>query len=210
MQSLGIVAVAVLVGLATGCLLGAQPSANGQLGRNLEHPLQASMISFASGATIVLVLSLVAGVFPPRMTAPVTHLPWWIWTGGAIGVVMVTTSLIFVPRVGSLIWFAAVMTGQTIAAIVLDHYGWMGNPRAPASALRILGAVLLIGGVIAIVQAKRMERPREVRGSDLVPGAALNEFASAEVGGEQGAEGRRSAVENGSELEGQRATPPRR
>ncbi len=161
MQSWGIVFVAVAVGLATGCLLGTQPSANGQLGRNLEHPLQASMISFASGAVIVLVLSLVAGVFPPRLVTPAGQLPWWIWTGGAIGVVMVTTSLIFVPRVGSLIWFAAVMTGQTGAAILLDHYGWMGNPRSPASPLRLLGAVLLIGGVLAIVEAKRTERPRQ-------------------------------------------------
>lgn len=200
MQSWGIVAVAVLVGLATGCLLGTQPSANGQLGRNLEHPLQASMISFASGATIVLILSLVAGVFPPRLTAPATQLPWWIWTGGAIGVVMVTTSLIFVPRVGSLIWFAAVMTGQTVAAIVLDHYGWMGNPRAPASSLRLLGAVLLIGGVIAIVQAKRTERPPELAGRDLAPGVAISEFASAaEVAGGQVDGGQRSAVENGTD-----------
>lgn len=161
MQSLGIVAIAVAVGLATGCLLGTQPSANGQLGRHLEHPLQASMISFASGAAIVLALSLAAGVFPPRLTVSAGQMPWWVWTGGAIGVVMVTTSLIFVPRVGSLIWFAAVMTGQTVAAIVLDHYGWMGNPRSSASPLRLVGAMLLIGGVIAIVQAKRLEANAE-------------------------------------------------
>src|SRR6056297_1072902 len=160
MQSWGIVFVAVAVGLATGCLLGTQPSANGQLGRNLEHPLQASMISFASGAVIVFVLSLVAGVFPPRLVTPAGQLPWWIWTGGAIGVVMVTTSLIFVPRVGSLIWFAAVMTGQTVAAILLDHFGLLGNPRAEASPLRLLGMGLLIAGVAVIVIAKRHEGSR--------------------------------------------------
>jgi len=36
--------------------------------------------------------------------------------GGAIGVMLVTTSIIFVPRVGSLVWLAAVMTGQTLGA----------------------------------------------------------------------------------------------
>jgi transporter family-2 protein len=153
----GTVIIAIAIGLFAGCLLGAQPSVNGQLGRHLEHPLQASLISFASGTAILLILALSTGVFPPSFTTPPRDLPWWIWFGGAIGVVLVTTSLILVPRVGSLPWFAAVMTGQTVAAILLDHYGLLGNPRAVASPLRLLGAGLLIVGVLVIVQAKRLE-----------------------------------------------------
>ena len=49
------------------------------------------------------------------------------------------------------------MTGQTIAALLLDHFGLLGNPRAEASPLRLLGAGLLIAGVLVIVQAKRVE-----------------------------------------------------
>ena len=150
--------LAVLLGLGAGCLLGAQPSVNGQLGRNLQHPLQASLISFASGTGILLVLSLLSGNFPPQFTTPPGQLPWWIWCGGAIGVVLVTTSLILVPRIGSLPWFAAVMTGQTVAALLLDHFGLLGNPRAAASPLRLFGTFLLIAGVLSIVQAKRLEQ----------------------------------------------------
>ncbi len=156
-HGIGIVFVAIVIGLLAGCLLGTQPSVNGQLGRHLEHPLQASLISFASGTTILLVLNLVSGVFPPAFTTSPRDLPWWIWFGGAIGVVLVTTSLILVPRVGSLPWFAAVMTGQTVAALLLDHFGMLGNPRTEASPLRLLGAGLLIAGVLVIVQAKRLE-----------------------------------------------------
>jgi transporter family-2 protein len=158
LQTPGIVVLAVLVGLAAGCLLGVQPSVNGTLGANVRHPLQASLISFGSGTAFLLVITIVSGTFPPTFSTPVQQLPWWIWTGGAIGVVMVTTSLLFVPRVGSLPWFAAVMTGQTVAAIFLDHYALLGNPRTVASPLRLLGACLLIAGVMVIVQAKRMER----------------------------------------------------
>ncbi|WP_196784480.1 DMT family transporter [Crateriforma conspicua] len=155
MSNFGILTVAVLVGLATGCLLATQPSVNGQLGRSVAHPMQASMISFASGAAIVFVICLAMGRFPPEFVRPAGQLPWWIWFGGAIGVVMVTTSLIFVPRVGSLPWFAAVMTGQTVGAVILDHYGWLGNPRAAASPMRLLGTALLIAGVLVIVAAQR-------------------------------------------------------
>lgn len=158
MQTPGIVLLAVMVGLAAGCLLGIQPSVNGSLGANVKHPLQAALISFGSGTAVLLLLTIVGGNFPPVFTSPALRLPWWVWTGGSIGVILVTTSLIFVPRVGSLPWFAAVMTGQTVAAIILDHYGLLGNPKSTASPLRILGAMLLIAGVLAIVQAKRMER----------------------------------------------------
>ena len=42
MQGFGIVIIAILIGLVAGCLLGTQPSVNGQLGKYLEHPLQAT------------------------------------------------------------------------------------------------------------------------------------------------------------------------
>jgi transporter family-2 protein len=153
--------IAVLIGLCAGGLMGAQPSVNGSLGKSVAHPLQASLISFGSGTAILLLLTVtVGGGFPPKFQTPPSELPWWIWLGGAIGVVMVSTSLFLVPRIGSLPWFAAVMTGQTIAALALDHYGLLGNPRAPVSPLRLGGTLLLILGVLTIVGAKRMEQKK--------------------------------------------------
>ena len=64
------------------------------------------------------------------------------------------------------------MTGQTIIAIVLDHYGWLGNPRSAASPLRLLGAVLLVAGVLVIVQAKRLEQHHD--GTPETPNDAEN------------------------------------
>ena len=155
---------AILVGLLAGGLLGAQPSVNGALGKSVAHPLQASLISFFSGTVILLLLNVtVGGGFPPQFLVSPGQLPWWIWFGGAIGVVMVSTSLFVVPRIGSLPWFAAVMTGQTLAALLLDHFGLLGNPRTPVSVLRLVGASFLVCGVLAIVAAKQLEqRPPQV------------------------------------------------
>ena len=158
--SSGITVVAIVCGLAAGCLLGTQPSINGFLGQNVEHPVQATVISFFSGTVLVILLSLALGLFPPKFTTAPSSLPWWSWFGGAIGVVMVTSSLFFVPRVGSLLWFAAIMTGQTGIAIVLDHFGLLGNPRSSASPLRLLGALLLVMGVLVIVQARRLDQKK--------------------------------------------------
>ncbi|MEO1529822.1 MAG: DMT family transporter [Planctomycetota bacterium] len=161
--------VAIVIGLLAGGLLGIQPSVNGSLGKSVAHPLQASLISFASGTAILLVLTLALGGFPPKFVTPPGQLPWWVWLGGAIGVVMVSTSLFWVPRVGSLPWFAAVMTGQTIVAIFLDHFGLLGNPRSSVSALRLAGAGLLVLGVLMIVGAKQLEHGVESAVKDDTP-----------------------------------------
>ncbi len=166
MQGSVLLAVAILVGLATGGVLGAQPSVNGHLGRNMEHPLQAAVISFVTGTAIILAITIFSGAFPPRFTVAPSSLPWWVWLGGSMGVVVVSTSLFFVPRVGSLPWFAALMTGQVIASLVLDHYGLLANPRSQISPMRLLGTVLMILGVLAIVQAKRTESSEPVANSD--------------------------------------------
>lgn len=145
---------AISVGLIAGFLFGTQPSVNGHLSRQLGHPLQASIVSFASGTLILIVLAVVMGVFPPRLQTPVTELPWWCWGGGAIGVLLVTASLIFVPRIGSLPWHATIVTGQLVAAMVLDHFALLGNPHEPMSRTRWIGAGLLIAGVALIFWAK--------------------------------------------------------
>lgn len=162
LQNSAVLYIAIAVGLLAGCLLGTQPSANGFLGRTLGHPLQAAVISFGSGFALLVLLSLGFGVFPPRFNTSPAALPWWAWTGGAIGTVLVTSSLYFVPRIGSLSWFGAVITGQVLAALILDQWGLMGNPRSSASPMRILGALMLIGGVLLITRAKAMEKQHSV------------------------------------------------
>ena len=77
-----------------------------------------------------------------------------MWTGGLIGAIVVTSSLIMVPRMGSLLWFAALITGQILASTVLDHFGWLGNPRIVASPTRLIGVGLLLAGLLVIVGAK--------------------------------------------------------
>ena len=151
--------IAVLFGLAVGCLFGVQPSINGSLASAVEHPLQASLISFGTGASLMLAICAFSGNFPLRFSVSPSGLPWWIWVGGPIGVVVVTGSLLLVPRIGALSWFAALITGQVITATMLDHFGWLGTPRVQASPLRLLGAVVLLAGLALIVAAKLSDTP---------------------------------------------------
>ncbi len=156
-QSFGFYLIAVIIGLTIGALFGTQSSVNGYLGGQVEHPLQASLISFSLGTLLLLVLTIAAGQFPPQFIHSAWQMPWWAWTGGAIGVMVVSSSLFFVPRIGSLVWFSTIITGQMAAAVALDHFGLLGNPPIPASNSRIFGLALLLIGVFVIVQGRKPE-----------------------------------------------------
>ncbi len=76
--------------------------------------------------------------------------PWWVWTGGLLGVVFVLVSLGLVNRLGAAFLFALVVVGQMLASLVIDHYGLFGVSEHTVSPLRILGVMLLLGGVVLI------------------------------------------------------------
>ena len=75
---------------------------------------------------------------------------WWKFTGGVLGVIYVTAVVIAAPKIGAANALAFIVGGQFVAAIIIDHYGWMRLPVTPISLYRIMGIVLLLAGVYLI------------------------------------------------------------
>jgi transporter family-2 protein len=55
------------------------------------------------------------------------------------------------PRLGAAALLALIVLGQLVTALLVDHFGWLGFPQQPMTALRLLGALLLFGGMLLIV-----------------------------------------------------------
>ena len=140
--------LAVLAGFA----MAVQPAANGTLAQRCEHPLQASIISFATG---LLALCLCAAVMRVGWPAPsrLAGLPFWAWTGGLLGTYMVTVSLLAAPKLGAANWIALVVAGQLGLSLVLDHYGWIGFRPHPLTWPRFVGACCLATGVFLVLRS---------------------------------------------------------
>jgi transporter family-2 protein len=47
---------------------------------------------------------------------------------------------------------ALTVGGQMIASIIVDHYGLLGFAREPVDATRLVGVVLLLGGIFLIAR----------------------------------------------------------
>lgn len=146
MQDTALVGLCVLAGSA----LPLQALINGRLGAALGSPFWASATQNLIGA--LAMLSLVAAL---RVAAPspaqVAAVPAWGWVGGLLGMVFVVSSLLAAPRLGAAPTIAAVICGQLISALLLDHFGVL-HDRRPIDLGAIAGVVLLIAGAALILR----------------------------------------------------------
>jgi bacterial/archaeal transporter family-2 protein len=77
-------------------------------------------------------------------------LPKWAWFGGVFAGYYLVASLIAIPRLGVAVVFSLVIAGQMLGALLLDSTGAFGVNQISLNPGRILGAVLLLVGVILI------------------------------------------------------------
>jgi transporter family-2 protein len=139
----------LLLALAAGVLLPVQAGVNAQLRSVVGSPLTAALVSFLVG-TAGLGTAAVILRAPTALRAAWAVSPWWLWIGGLIGALYVVATIVLAPRLGAATLVAAVVAGQMIASLLLDQYGLLGFPTHPMNLLRVLGAALVIVGVILV------------------------------------------------------------
>lgn len=135
-----------LLMVVAGAGIAFQATINARLREWVVSPTLAALISFLVGS-VALALIAASGVAGRAQLQGVTRAPWWIWTGGLLGALYVTAAVVAVPRVGAGVVIGAGILGQLVAAMVIDSQGWLGAARVPLSVSRILGALVLLGGV---------------------------------------------------------------
>jgi len=138
----------ILLVFISGVALPVQSAVNSRLRASIDSPILGALISFLVGLVALIVLWCVG--FTGRGHAP-GPTPWWYWIGGLCGALVVTSAIIGVPRIGSGGVVIFTMLGQLTASIVLDHFGWLGVPKFPASPIRLTGvALVFLGTVLAM------------------------------------------------------------
>lgn len=140
-------AVALLIGAG----LSVQVGLNSQVRHYLGDPALAALGNFLVGTVAILVyLTLMRTNWPSmgllRSVPPVN------WAGGLFGAAYVAASALLAPRLGSAPLLALLIGGQLLMSLVLDHYGWIGFAAHEMNLWRVVGAVLLVAGVVLIVR----------------------------------------------------------
>jgi bacterial/archaeal transporter family-2 protein len=137
----------LLFALGAGAVLPIQFGINAQLATWVGGSVRAAFVSFAVGtaALLLAVLATTRG-WPERAG----DAPWWVWTGGLLGAFYVLGSIVTAPRLGAATLVAMILAGQAIASMLVDHFGWVGFEEEPISLVRVVGFLLLAGGVALV------------------------------------------------------------
>lgn len=139
----------MLVAFLAACVIPCQAIVNGRLGQLLQNPLLAALVSFVVGTITLTVLVLISTPGLPEWPTQVS-IPWYLLSGGLFGVIFVTVVLMLVPEIGTANLLAATVAGQLVMAMLIDHFAWLGVPRYPISPARVLGCLMLLGGLLLI------------------------------------------------------------
>jgi transporter family-2 protein len=126
----------VFLALGVGVFLPLQAGINSELRVWLGHPLQAALISFLVGTLALGVLNLVLGL-SWRGAGAVGGAPWWVWFGGLLGATYVSLTVVLAPKLGAAAMLGAVMTGQLIGSLLMDHFGVVGYSIRPLTPERV-------------------------------------------------------------------------
>lgn len=140
----------LLLTLLTGALLPVQAILNTRLGRQTGGPLMASLFSFCVGLICLLILNLVINPIVVVSLKPSAVSPWYLWLGGLLGAIFVGYITWVNQQQGVALTFAVVVTGQIFCSLIIDHFGLFGSVISTISVKKLLGAVLLIVGIILI------------------------------------------------------------
>jgi transporter family-2 protein len=151
--SRGITALAVSFSVVSGAFVALQSRINGEFGLALGNGALAALISFSTGLTVITLVMLGspsgrAGLSHLRAAVAEGHLPWWAMIGGAAGAFLVLTQGLSAGVLGVAVFSIAVVTGQSLGAVLIDSRGWFGVTKVPLRLQRGLGALFVLAGVV--------------------------------------------------------------
>ncbi|MBD1262164.1 DMT family transporter [Maribacter polysiphoniae] len=136
----------ILLAFFAGSFLPIQSAMNNKLAKTGGSPVHASMISFAIGLlALVLYILLTSQNVSWR---GIKDAPTYAWIGGILGAFYVTIIVLAFPKIGPGLTFGLVVTGQLLISMLMEHFYIMGAQQIPISIGRIVGMILIIGGVI--------------------------------------------------------------
>ncbi|MEA4901195.1 DMT family transporter [Desulfitobacterium sp.] len=132
-----------LIAAASGIAMAIQGSLNSLL-QQKTHLLAATFVVHLIGLIVALLTVLVYRV--PITQYPWASIPWYLYLGGVLSVLIIGLVAFSIPKIGVCNATTAIIIGQVAAALIIDHFGWLGIERLPWNPWQILGLILFAAG----------------------------------------------------------------
>jgi transporter family-2 protein len=146
-----VTAVAIALAVAAGFAGAVQAAIMGELGERAGvFPALAFSGILAVALGFALLLAVTQSV---RGIADVVREPVWLWTGGALSVLIILAITVASPRIGLVATIGIIIALNLTMAALIDRFGWFGLERIPLDWTRLLG-ILLLGAGAALTLSK--------------------------------------------------------
>jgi transporter family-2 protein len=139
----------MLAALVAGAFMPTQAATNNKMAAVLGSPILATFVSFFVGTIALIAYVLVSGESIADLSN-VRNAPPIAWIGGLLGAFFVAAGVTLVPRLGVATTFSLIIAGQMIVTLVFDHFGLLDVPVKEISFARVVGILLITGGVVLI------------------------------------------------------------
>ncbi len=135
-----------LFSMFLGVVLTVHLAMNGKVGAVLNNARVGNAVFWCIGAAMAVVIGLTgwqAGALGRlREVHPI------LFTAGAIGASLVFAIAWLIPRIGAGPFTLTLLSGQIVSGMVLSHFGWLGSPVQPIGVKGVIGALIMVGGVV--------------------------------------------------------------
>lgn len=151
--------IAVTAGCVAGAVVGVQRALNGQINEHSHQSFTTSLLNFITGTTFLVILILVGVALGQNELSPLPAGPWWIYTGGVIGVIYIAFTSTIVQHLGVLTFTLFSVGGQLAASLIIDLVS--PTDGVSVSAYLVTGLAMTYIGVIAGgVSNLRVQKPK--------------------------------------------------
>lgn len=136
------------LGMFTGGLIAVQSVLNSSLGQRIGNFGSVLVL------TIISMVVLIALIFALPTTADFGNFPglseWYLYVGGVLGVAILAAPIYLVPRIGTTSTLIAIVLGQSLIALVIDHFGLFASPKIEINLVRGIGVLLVVIGAYLV------------------------------------------------------------
>ncbi len=145
MQTFAYMAMAI----ALGAIVAIYMPMNGQISKHLDSAIAANIVFYMIG---LLTTVLLLAIFVPFDTMKkVSTIPPYLFLSGIMSALMIFGMTYLMPILGARQLFILIIAGQIIMAMLVSHFQLFKVPSDPLNTRKLLGAALVMAGVLVSV-----------------------------------------------------------
>ena len=134
------------MGCVAGAIVGVQRAMNGQINEYSHQSFTTSLLNFIMGTSFLVIFLGILVLANSEDLVPLPAGPWWIYTGGVIGVIYIAFTSTIVQHLGVLTFTLFSVGGQLIGSLLIDLYS--PTDGVHVSAYLVTGIAMTYVGVI--------------------------------------------------------------